>query len=117
MAGQHFASGLAVAWGALTAFTSTANPYADVGTVVTQLFKTTKLAFVGATNTMKVQVLGSIDGGATFPFTAEAEFTVAAGATEVKTITSYFTHLKVQAAPNVAATHGTITTTWAGASF
>jgi len=99
------------AYGAWANKTS-ANAYADVGILETSAYRTKHFVFVGATNTMSVTIFGSIDGGTTYPLTAEAEFTVAAGATVTKTITVPYTHLKVQVKSTVGGAHGVLTSRW-----
>lgn len=91
--------------------TTTVNTYVDVCIVPCMLFQTKHLMFVGATQTLSVQILGSIDG-TTFPYTEVAEFDVAAAATVTKTFTTPYQSIKVQVKPKVAATHGTLSTRW-----
>ena len=69
------------------------------------------------TNDLDVKILGSVDGGVTFPIEEVAEFQVTVGTDLSKTVTTYYTHIKVQVKPAVAATHGTLSTNYAGASF
>ena len=91
--------------------------YADVG-VWNSIFALTKhFHFIATTNDLLVQILGSLDGGLTYPIVVEAEFAVDPGTPVSKTITVYYSHLKVQVKPAVAATHGTLATQFAGASF
>ena len=86
--------------------------FADVGVIDVAAYRTKHFVFVGATNTMSVQVLGSIDGGVTFPFTEHVAFDVASGATVTKTSTTPYTHMKVQVQDKVGGVHGTLTTRW-----
>jgi hypothetical protein len=110
--------GILADYGTLGAHLTDDNAYVDAGVVSCQIFQTKHLSFTGTTRDIDVRVLGSIDGGATYPMTAESEFTVTAGAAPTsKTITTYFTNLKVQAKPAADGQHGTLATQWAGASF
>lgn len=102
---------------ALANFLTTVNTLADAGVFAVRLFKTKHLVFQATTNNLKVVVLGSVDDGVTYPVTVEAEFAVNVGTPVTKTITGYYTHLKVQVKPAVADTHGTLTTQCAAASF
>lgn len=108
---------LVALYDAFADFTTTSNDYADVGTWDTMLLKTKAFLFVGATHDLKVKVLGSMDGGATYPYTAVAEFDVAAAATATKEVTAYYTNLKVQTKPAGAGDNGKLSTQYAGASF
>jgi hypothetical protein len=110
-------AGLSASYGAAADKTTTLNTYVDVVALDTLLSKTTHFKFVGATQTLSVQILGSIDGGTTYPFTVEAAFDVAAAATVTKTVTTFYSNLKVQVKPKVNDTHGTLATTYARASF
>ena len=101
-------------YGAMAPLTTTINTVVDVGVLSVMFLKTKRLVFVGATNHLLVTVLGSMDGGLTFPELLEAEFAVNAAATVSKVYTTVITHLKVQVRPAVAAAHGTLTTTYFG---
>jgi hypothetical protein len=96
---------------------TTVDAYADVEAWAARFYLTKHLHFVAVTNNLLVQILASMDGGVTYPITAEAEFAVNPGTSVSKTITTYYTHLKVQVKPAVSATHGTLSTSVAGASF
>lgn len=100
-------------YGAFANKTTTVNVWADVGALDCLRARTKHFVFVGATNTVSVQILGSIDGGTTYPFTVEASFDVAAAATVTKTVTTFYTNLKVQVDPKVDNVHGTLATNWA----
>ena len=105
-------------YGTLPNLLTTINTLVDVGIVVTALLRTKHFQFNATTNSLTVAILGSVDGGVTFPITVAAEFPVATGATPVmKVDTTFYTHLKVQVRPTVGGSHGTLTTKWAGASF
>jgi len=93
------------------------NTYADVGTLDCRLLKTKHFYFTATTNDLLVKILGSMDGGSTFPATVEAEFAVDVGTPVSKTVTVFWTHLKVQVKPAVNDTHGTLATAYAAASF
>ena len=108
---------LLAAWNSFTALLTTVNTYADVGAWDVALLKTKQFYFSAATNDLLVQILGSVDGGATYPITVEAEFSVATATPVNKTVTGYYTDLKVQVKPAVNDTHGTLSTQYAGASI
>lgn len=94
-------------------FTTTSNPMADAfAAIQTALFGTKHFSFVGSVNNLNVQILGSIDGGSTYPFTAVSSFAVNAGTTVNQTVTTPYTHMKVQAAPAVGGVHGTLASWW-----
>ncbi len=90
---------------------------ADVGVVDAGLLKTKHFQFDAAANTLVVKILGSLDDGVTFPLEVAAEFDVAVGSSVTKSITTYYTNLKVQVKPKVGGSHGTLSTKYAGASF
>ena len=96
---------------------TSADTYVDVGTLKSVFSKTTHFRFSAATNDLKVKILASIDGGVTFPIEEVAEFTLTVGTDLSKTVTTFYTHLKVQVKPAVSATHGTLSTNFAGANF
>lgn len=98
-------------------FLTSADTYADAGEWESIFAKTKHFHFIATTNDLLVQILGSLDGGATFPVVAGAEFAVDPGTPVSKTITVFFSHLKVQVKPAIAAAHGTLATQFAGASF
>jgi len=78
-------------------FTSGDN-YAEVGVWPVEYYSTKVLSFSCITHNVKVEILGSLDGGVTFPNTVESEFTLTASAAPtVKTITKPWTHLQIQA--------------------
>jgi len=89
-----------------------ANAFADVGVLGVAAYRTKTFVFVGATNTMSVRVVGSIDGGVTYPFTEHAAFDVASGATVTKTSTTPYTHLKTEFQSKVGGSHGTLSSAW-----
>ena len=109
-------AGIARSYGVLASYLTIGNGYVDVGVVDTGAFKTVKFRFTATTNNLKVTILGSLDGGVTYPEDAEAEFTITAGTPVLKTITSYWTHLKAEVKPAGAGAHGTLATWWAGVS-
>lgn len=96
---------------------TTINTYVDVGTWHIPLLQTKHLYFTATTNDLNVTILASLDGGVTYPITAEAEFAVATGSPVSKMITVYYTDLKVQVKPAVNDTHGTLSTQYAGSSL
>jgi len=114
----HNYGGVVAQYDAFTNLTTTSDGYVDAGVVICTYMKTKRFAFTAVTNTLTLQVLGSIDGGVTYPFTVESAFDVTVAASPVvKSYTDYYTHLKVQVKPKVAGVHGTLQTKWAGASF
>lgn len=100
--------------GSLADFTSTTNIYADVGAWEIGHYGTKRMRFSSADNDLNVQILGSFDGGVTYPITVVSEFAVTTATPVVQTITALFTHLKVQADPAVDDNHGTLSTTYVG---
>jgi len=96
---------------------TSADTYVDIGTLESVFSKTTHFRFKAVTNNLDVKILASIDGGVTYPIEEVAEFQVTVGTDLSKTVTTYYTHLKVQVKPSVAATHGTLSTNFAGANF
>lgn len=96
---------------------TTIDTLADVGVFSCRTLRSKNLSFSAATNTLVAKVLGSVDGGLTYPIQVEAEFDVTVAAPVVKTNTTYYTHLKIQVKPKVAATHGTLTVYADGASY
>jgi len=116
MATQKRAGAMIGEWGAYTSLLTTIDTYVDVGTTFTLFYKTVRFLFTAATNHLKIQILGSIDGGTTFTETAEAEFTLNAAASVSKTIIVPYTHMKVQVKPAAGGAHGTIATKYMGAS-
>lgn len=103
--------------GVFANLTTTVNTFVDVGTLVCAMYKTKRFVFLGATQTLSVKILGSIDGGATYPYTEVAAFDVAAAATVPQTFTTFYSHVKVQVQPKVAGVHGTLTTNWGMATW
>lgn len=97
--------------------TTTINTYVNVYSWDTEFLQGKVLRFSAATNDLHVKILGSVDGGATYPITAEAEFIVAVGVPVVKRISNYFSFLKIQVKPAVAGAHGTLTVTGSGSSI
>jgi hypothetical protein len=97
--------------------TTTIDTLEDVGILPIDVFRTKYLTFKAATNTLVATVLGSQDGGLTYPTTVEAEFDVTVASPVLKTSTTFYTHWKVQVKPKVAATHGTLTVYVKGSSY
>lgn len=100
--------------GALDAYTTEGNAYADVGTWDVGHFGTKRMRFSSVDNDINVQILGSFDGGITYPITVVSEFAVATDTPVVQTITDLYTDLKVQADPDVDDQHGTLSTEYVG---
>ncbi len=94
-----------------------ADTYDDAGSWSTLFLKTKRFQFDAATNNLHVRILGSLDGGATYPITVEAEFTVTVGTTSVKTSTDWYTNLKVQVKAASGGSQGTLSTKFGGSSF
>lgn len=63
------------------------------------------LRFSASVNSLKVKVLGSIDG-TTFPETVVSEFTLTAGSSVVKRIVAYWPYLQVQVKPASSGQNG-----------
>lgn len=102
--------------GAMADFTTTTNIYSSVGEWSVGHFGTKRLRFEAADNTLNVTIMGSFDGGVTFPIEAEAQFAVQAGPTNavIKTITDLYTDIEVMVDPAVDDTHGTLSVTFTG---
>lgn len=100
--------------GSFDDFTTTQNTYDDVGTWEIGHYGTKRLRFSSATNDLNVQILGSFDGGTTYPITVVSEFLVATATPVVQTITDLLTHLKVQVDPAVDDSHGVLSTEYVG---
>ena len=99
---------------------TTGNNYVDnsVGAWATHFMKTKHFVFAGVTNNLLVEVMGSVDGGATYDLTAETDIAItAAGNAVSKTYTTYYTNMRVRVKPAAANTHGTLSTKYAGANF
>lgn len=115
---QFFPNPIVTDTGTLANKTTTVNTYESAGTWNCRLLKTKHLSFAATTQDLKVTIFGSLDGGATFPMTAEAEFTLtAAAAPTSKTITVWYTDLRVDVKPAADDTHGTLATQYGGSSF
>ena len=97
--------------------TTTEDSYVTVYSWDTEFLLGKVFRFSATTNTLKVKILGSLDGGLTYPETAEAEFVVTTSTPVVKRISDYYSALRVQVAPNVSLTNGTLTTTAIGSSM
>lgn len=104
-------------WDAWAPVTTEANTYVDVGTWNTQQLKTKHIAVTATDNDLLAKILGSLDGGVTYPLEVEAEYAVTADATVAKTITAWYSHLKLQVKPAVDDTHGTLTGQYGGSSL
>ena len=104
-------------WDELDDHTTTSNDWAAVGTWRCVAYRTKHLSFAAADNDLNVRVVGSLDGGETFPLTAETSFAVTAGTTETKTITTAYTDLRVEVDPAVDGAHGTLSVKYFGASY
>ncbi|MFQ5788330.1 MAG: hypothetical protein ACE5H1_10180 [Thermodesulfobacteriota bacterium] len=97
-------------------FLTTVNTFVDLpgSSWPVRNFKTKHLYFTATTNNLSVQVLASIDGGTTFGITTISTFTVTVGTPLLKTISTWYTDIKVQVKPAVADSHGTLATLIAG---
>ena len=102
---------------ALTSLLTDSNIYVDVDTWACRFFKTKHFRFTATTNDLKVKILASVDGGVTYPIEEVAEFTLVVATDQSKTVTTYYSNLKVQVKPAVNDAHGTLATRIAGASF
>ena len=103
--------------GTLGPLTTSINTLVDVEAFDCTALRTKHLTFIATTNTLVAKILGSYDGGTTYPIVVEAEFDVTVAAQVPKSYTDFYTHLKVQVKPKVAATHGTLNVTVEGASY
>jgi hypothetical protein len=113
-------AGINVQRGTFTNYLTVGDAYVDMPTGALSVVynKTKHMTFAATTNALKVQVLGSIDGGATYPFTVQAEFTLTAGAAATTyTWTTPYSDIKVQVKPSVAGQHGTLAVAYLCASW
>ena len=75
------------------------------------------LGFVaGAGQGATVKVLASLDGGATYPYTAVTSFAVAAGAAAIKSVGLVTGKLRAQAQAATTSAVATVTGQWLGVS-
>ena len=119
---QKFKYGIVSEYSSFANYLTIGNSYADVGTWGVRNLKSRQFRFVGATNNLLVNVLGSMDGGATYDIVLEADVAVNAGATVYKNYyptasVPYCTHIKIQVKPATPSAHGTLSTSYAGASI
>ena len=88
--------------------TTTVNTYVDAYVWDTAFLNKFVIKCAAATNNLKIKILGSIDGGATFSEDVVAETTVNASAVLVTKVTDYYSAIKVQVKPAAENTHGTL---------
>lgn len=100
-------------WGDMPDKLST-NTYADVGIWGTAYFKTKYLTFKATTNNLLVAVLGSRDGGVTYPATLENDISVTTATEVEKSYTALYSHLKIQVKAATGGLQGTLTTKFYG---
>lgn len=106
-------------WDDVADYLTVQDPYIDLpnGALAVYFRKTSHFRFAAVTNTLEVQILASIDGGTTYPIVEVSTFDVTVATPVLKVVTIFYTHMKIQVRPKVSATHGTLQTTQAGASF
>lgn len=114
--GQLSRAGFHAEWQSWDDVTTTVNTYADVGTWEAIRHTTRTIHFTATDNPLLVQVLGSLDNGATYDVEAEAPFVVTTSAAVSRQIGGAYTQLKVQVKPNVNDAHGTLSTKMLGVS-
>jgi len=78
---------------------------------------TKSLYFTATEEDLLVTILGSLDGGLTFPITAESEFAVDVGSPVLKPISNFYHALKIQVKPAVDDAHGTLKVSGGGTSI
>jgi len=110
---EHIISG----YGEFADFTTTGSDYATVGSFDTRLYKTKNFYFTAAGHDLSVQILASVDGGVTYPITAESEFDVTTATPIFKSVSTYYSHIRVQAKPKSDGSNGTLSVNFACVSF
>ena len=110
---EHIISG----YGEFNDFTTTGSDYATVGSFDTRLYKTKNFYFTATGHDLSVQILASVDGGVTYPIVTEAAFDVTTTTPVFKSVTTYYSHIRVQAKPKSGGSNGTLSTNFACVSF
>jgi hypothetical protein len=90
------------------------NAYVTIDSVDVVVFRSKTFRFTAATNDLLVNVLGSIDGGANYDQTVDADVAVGSGVTVAKTYTGAYTHMRIQVKAAVAGSQGTLSTKFFG---
>ncbi len=99
--------------GALDPATS-GTAYADVGSWTVPYFRSKIFTFSATGFNVKINVLGSRDGGTSFPAAVESAIAVNVGTDVEKVCTDPYTNLKVQVLDNSTAGHGVLATRYFG---
>lgn len=108
----------AVSYGNMTYSNNGNNAFTDVGNALNTIHsKTVKFYVTAANNSMDFQILGSLNGGNSYPIAATSSITVAAGANNSQTLTTPFTNLKIQGKPTTGGQNGVLTVQWLAATF
>jgi len=113
MSTQHFSENKTAkmtSWGALTSQLST-DDYIDVvpDPIDVAFFRSKTFIFTATDENLLINILGSIDGGANFDQTVEADLSVTTSASVTKTYTTALTHIKIQVKSATSSTPGTLT--------
>ena len=69
---------LVALYDAFVDYTTVADTWADAGTWDCMLLKTKAFSFAATTHNLNAKILGSMDGGATYPHEVEASFLLTA---------------------------------------
>ena len=108
---EHIISG----YGEFNDFTTTGSDYASVGSFDTRLYKTKNFYFTAAGHDLSVQILASVDGGTTYPIVAEDAFDVTTTTPVFKSMSIYYTNIRIQCKPK--GSNGILTTNYCCASI
>jgi hypothetical protein len=93
----------------MTTLTVTTTTYADVGTWSCRYYKTKNFVITAvSTQDIAIKILGSYDDGSNYELTAVSSFALNS-TSSTKSVTDYFTNLKVQAGVLGSTTAGTTT--------
>jgi hypothetical protein len=106
-------SAIMAAYGSFSDLLST-NDYVTVGSVDVAVLRTKTFRFTAADNDLLVNVLGSLDGGATYDQAVDADVAVSSGATVTKTYTGAYTHMRIQVKAAAGGSQGTLSTKFFG---
>lgn len=94
--------------------TVSTNAFAEVADWDTPMLKTKRVEILVGGNPVAIRIMGSLNGGLTFPYTIQGSASVAAGS--AYTITDYYTAISVEIASATNNQHGTATITCSGVS-
>ena len=93
---------------------TTSNAFTSIFNWPTALLKTKRVELTVTGNPVALRLMGSLDGGASFPHTVQGSVSVT-GSTAI-TVTDYYNAIEVAIAPATPNSHGTATVACAGVS-